>query len=495
MKQLRTYIERDSSNNPIGETVLGQIKILYGDQDQATKATTYNANNNRTVISVNYDICSDDENMTKALAAKKAYGWETKVLEWTEENVLSLVRQYGISNSSYKDNHRSNSETVAYNSIMLDFDKHTETVESLKNDFKNFEGSFFIFSSVNHKPEASKLRVWIPLSRTINESELAFFRDIFLKRFPTLDPTCFSQSRFWYFTPAVETFFSDKKYFLEVDRWIEQTKLESTTPMTTYEDGEVEEVEEEEETTDPKAPKKKVGRAKWTFDGETELLLSDKKTKIKVKDIKGKTRVFCPCCGLNADRGNPNLDNAFVSQNSIGNIFIHCTSEAVTYWETVPSFNDNNYIFMHDISGTACRPTENGYNSFNGNEDWFNYAHHNNLNPNCRVYVPRRRVIFDPGKPPRFFSEEKSGLNWTTDRYRLFRVIDGCPFILGVVISFWKCHLPAASFSQCPSVVRTCIPCLSALLNTASTSLMTLASAELVAGAGCAPAFSTLWAS
>jgi hypothetical protein len=302
---------------------------------------------------------------------------------------------------------------------MLDFDKHDYTLESLKFEFKSFSGAYFIFSSVNHTPEKPKLRVWIPLSRTINEDELELLKKEFINRFPTIDASCFTKSRFWFFTPAKEYYFSTQTEFLDVDNFFELLQL-------TKSDEEIDDAPEmfmDDEDNKNKSKKKSLtqqnSRSQYTFDLDTELLLSDKKTKVKVKDIKQKTRIFCPVCGLSPERGNPDIDNAFININSIGNYYIYCSSEGKTYWEDQPSFNENNFVFIHDQSGNVCRPTENGFDSFKNDLDWYNFAFHHNIHPKARYYVPRRIVIFDPSMPPRFFEKEETTetYNHTTGKY------------------------------------------------------------------------------
>lgn len=406
MKVYRTFIEYDSHGNAIGEKVLGQIDIKYGDPDQFNSEVCYDKNRNRTLVAINYNITASDKSMTKKKGATEVAGWESKVIEWQENNILKLTTNYGISNATYVDGYRRGDDVISYNSIMLDFDKHDKTLEDLKTEFKKFSGTYFIFSSTNHTPEAPKLRVWIPLSRSINEKELEAFKDVMIKRYPTLDGSCFAKSRYWYFTPAKEYYFSPRTDFLDVDQYLSIMKL-------------IPEIDEEINDDSPdnkKTDEKKKNRNTWKFSLDTKVLLADKKTEILIKDIKSKTRIFCPICGLKSDRGNPNMDNAFVDINSIGNYYIYCSSENHTYWEERPSFNENNFLFIHDSSGMVCRPTADGFDTFKNDTDWYNFCFNYKLNPACRYYIPRRRVMFNPSKPPRFFSQKEMTMNFHTGK-------------------------------------------------------------------------------
>src|SRR5574338_733535 len=164
-----------------------------------------------------------------------------------------------------------------------------------------------------------------------------------------------------------------------------------------------------------KIKKKKPGRPKKeeiTISLDDEVTLEDGVTREKVRNISGKTKIFCPYCD-HSKRTHPHTHNAFIDINDVGQYYIFCSSESKTYWQDTREIDaTKSKLFWNESVGG---PSMIGYESYNGDgplyifknaADFDNYCMQKNIDPNIRSYLPRREIIFNPGL--------KGGLN---DKY------------------------------------------------------------------------------
>jgi len=235
---------------------------------------------------------------------KVSHGWAIKEINWKLPEIVKLTTESGISGNEFSDGHRCNSNWIATNSIMLDFDDGGMTQKTLLEKQKHWDFNSYIFSSQNHQKEKNskkacdRLRVFIPLEESITtELDLEVVKEIILKKFPLADKCCMDKARwFAHGTTEVSSFVGDKKFL----NWRE---LLNSRPA-------------------PKPKKGDIGI--YTFRLETELKDINKHL-IKVKDVTEKTIIYCPICG-DAQYRNNDGHNAFIDINEKGLYFIFCSS-------------------------------------------------------------------------------------------------------------------------------------------------------------------------
>ena len=154
-----------------------------------------------------------------------------------------------------------------------------------------------------------------------------------------------------------------------------------------------------------KVKKKKPGRPKKeeiTISLDDEVTLEDGSSKIKVREVTKKTKIFCPFCD-HSKSTHPNQHNAFIDLNEVGQYYIFCSSESKTYWQDSREIDAaRSKLFWNTSIGA---PSMIGFKSANGDgslylfknaADFDNYCIQNHINPNIRDYLPRREIIFNP---------------------------------------------------------------------------------------------------
>ena len=153
------------------------------------------------------------------------------------------------------------------------------------------------------------------------------------------------------------------------------------------------------EQSQQKAISKFEKLSKADFSTELEVTLSDGSKK-KIREIKNKVQILCPFCNP-ADRQNPDKHNAFIDINKAGQYYLYCSSQDKTFWCNANEINIEHCILFYneEVGFVARLEQESGsYKVFKNNDDWMNYCFQNNVNPNCKLFLPRRPIIFDPSQ-------------------------------------------------------------------------------------------------
>ena len=339
--------------------------------------------------------------LTKELGGKKSEGWILSETNWNETDLTNLVKTISYLPSKLKDGHKVKESVEEVYFLTLDFDKNDPTLEEFKEKWKKTKFSWFLHTTVNHQRTISdegenieaidKFRVIVPLSRTISLKELDAMKEVWLEKFPKIDKSCFDGNRYFKMNPNAITHLHN------------YTDLEGNVVFLNPDDEKL------------KAKKKKQGRPKKeeiTISLDDEITLEDGSSKIKVKDVSGKTKIFCPYCD-HSKRTHPHTHNAFIDLNEAGQYYIFCSSESKTYWQDSKEIDAaKSKLFWNESVGG---PSMIGYESYNGDgplyifknaADFDNYCVQKNIDPNIRSYLPRREIIFNPGL--------KGGLN---DKY------------------------------------------------------------------------------
>lgn len=346
-------------------------------------------NNSKIKYSYHPEITFD---LTKENGGKKNKGWILSEINWDESDLVKLVKTTSYLPSKLSDGHKIKENVEEVYFLTLDFDKNDPTLEQFKNNWKQTQFSWFLHTTVNHQRTVSdegesiqaidKFRVIVPLSRPISLKELDAMEEFWVEKFPLIDKTCFDGNRYFKMNPNAITHLHN------------YTDLEGNVVFLNPDDEQL------------KLKKKKPGRPKKeeiTISLDDEVTLEDGVTKIKVRDVSGKTKIFCPFCD-HTTRTHPHKDNAFIDLNEAGQYYIFCSSESKTYWQDSKEIDAaKSKLFWNESVGG---PSMIDYVSFNGDgplyifknaADFDNYCVQNNIDPNIRSYLPRREIIFNPG--------------------------------------------------------------------------------------------------
>lgn len=356
----------------------------------------YNANNEKQAYKkLKYSYHPDVTfELTKEKGGKKSEGWILTETIWEENSLNEMVRSVSYLPSKLKDGHKVKESVEEVYFLTLDFDKNDPTLEQFKVNWKQTQFSWFLHTTVNHQKTISdegenietrdKFRVIIPLSRPISLKELDAMEEFWKEKFPKIDTTCFDGNRYFKMNPNAIT---ELHNYYDID-------------------GNIVFLNPDDEQL--KVKKKKPGRPKKeevTISLDDELLLDDETTKIKVRDVSQKTKIFCPFCD-HSKRTHPHTHNAFADINNAGQYYIFCSSEDKTYWQKNTEIDAaKSKLFWNTSIGA---PSMIGFKSANGDgslylfknaADFDNYCIQNQINPNIRDYLPRREIIFNPQKP------------------------------------------------------------------------------------------------
>ena len=328
--------------------------------------------------------------LSKAEGGKITTGWIPSEVNWEESELNNFVKTTSYSPSRFLDGKKLKDNVEEAYFLTLDFDKGDPSMEKYIELSSKSKFSWFLHTTVNHKRSVSdegieieardKYRVIIPLSRAISRDDLENIKEVLVERFPTIDKTCFDGNRYFKMNPDaivhLNNFVDDEGIIVFLD------------------------------PSDIMENKKKVGRPKKeeiTISLDDEILLDDEATKIKVRDVTQKTKIFCPYCD-HSKRTHPHQHNAFIDLNDAGQYYIFCSSEGKTYWQDSREIDaSKSKLFWNESVGG---PSMIGYESYNGDgplyifknaADFDNYCVQNNIDPNIRSYLPRREIIFNPG--------------------------------------------------------------------------------------------------
>ncbi|MDR3626197.1 MAG: DUF5906 domain-containing protein [Ignavibacteriaceae bacterium] len=381
--------------------MLNNIGITTNDQiNSVAKETEFKTNSLRT-IKYSYNPLITPQ-MSKDEAAKKTRGWLFSQISWEPTAVTEMVRTQSYIPSELKDGHKIKSNVKAVYNIILDFDNGTPTLQEFLSHVENFRFACVVHTTTNHQklkkdsksgkelPETAvdKFRVIIPLKEPISLSAYAATEAFWVKKFSTIDTTSFQGSRYFKVNPNAEVYFhytyvdstgaTVEAEFLDVFK--EKIILESFKKKQAGRSGKV-------------VTEKYDG----SFSIDDSVRLQDG-TEIKFKNITGKTQVLCPFCDP-AKRQSPDKHNAFADFNKAGQIYLYCSSEDKTFWSyTSEIVSERSSLFFNETVGYASRIDESGFVIFKNNDDWLNYCHFNDINPACKIFLPRVKIIFDPAK-------------------------------------------------------------------------------------------------
>ena len=351
--------------------------------------TNTEKNNSKLKYSYHPEITFD---LTKEEGGKKNKGWILTETNWDDNSLNEMVKTVSYLPSKLKDGHKVKESVEEVYFLSLDFDKNDPTLEQFKENWKATQFSWFLHTTVNHQRTISdegesiqaidKFRVIVPLSRTISLKELDAMEEFWKEKFPLIDTTCFDGNRYFKMNPDAITYLHN------------YNDLEGNVVFLNPDDEQL------------KIKKKKPGRPKKeeiTISLDDEVTLEDGVTREKIRNISGKTKIFCPYCD-HSKRTHPHTQNAFIDLNEAGQYYIFCSSESKTYWQDSREIDAaKSKLFWNESVGG---PSMIDYVSYNGDgplyifknaADFDNYCVQKNIDPNIRSYLPRREIIFNPG--------------------------------------------------------------------------------------------------
>jgi len=343
--------------------------------------------------------------LSKSDGGKVTEGWILSEINWNEKDLNDFVKSTSYLPSKLKDGYKLKKNVEEVYFLTLDFDKGDPSMKGYIEMSSSSKFSWFLHTTVNHQKSISdegekikvrdKFRVIIPLTRSITLDELDKIKKVMLEKYPSLDKTCFDGNRYFKMNPNAEIH------------------------LHNYEDDEGNVVFLNPDDERLRIKKNKVGRPnkeEVTISLDDEVLLEDGSSKIKVRDINEKTKIFCPYCDP-LTRTHPNIHNAFIDINNVGQYYIFCSSEGKTYWQNSDEIDaSKSKLFWNESVGGPSMIDYVSYNGdgplyiFKNNGDFENYCVQNQIDPNIRSYLPRREIIFNPGL--------HSGLN--DEYYNLF---------------------------------------------------------------------------
>ena len=224
--------------------------------------------------------------LTKADGGKITEGWILSEINWNEKDLVDLVKTVSYLPSKLKDGQKLKENVEEVYFLSLDFDKNDPALEQFKDNWKQYSSSpgFFIQQLIIKKQLVMKVRtlkqlisleLLFHLSRTISLKELDAMEEFWIEKFPSIDKTCFDGNRYFKMNPDAITHLHN------------YTDLEGNVVFLNPDDEQL------------KIKKKKPGRPKKeeiTISLDDEVTLEDGSTRIKVRDISGKTKIFCPYC-------------------------------------------------------------------------------------------------------------------------------------------------------------------------------------------------------
>ena len=337
--------------------------------------------------------------LSKQEGGKITRGWILDKTSWQEDKIKEVIRTRSYLPSQLNDGYKIKSNVRNVFAYSLDFDKGSPTIEEFKVKTEKWGFSWVLHTTTNHMKNKKdkdgneihdsaieKFRVIIPLDEPISLSALEASAVFWEKMFPTIDPTCFDGNRYFMVNPNAEVLF---KSITGVD--------DSPVFLNPVRDGVISESFMKKKAGRPKLSKSNNTAAEDEFSPDTEVMLKDGNM-VLVGDIKDKTEIFCPFCD-HTTRQHPDKANAFIDFNNAGQMYISCSSEHKTYWIEMDAIipEKSKLFFNEDVGFVARLDDKTGsYKVFKNNDDWLSYCHHNNIKPDCKTYLPRRTIIFDP---------------------------------------------------------------------------------------------------
>ena len=154
--------------------------------------------------------------LTKEKGGKKSKGWILTETNWTEVDLINLVKTTSYLPSKLKDGHKVKENVEEVYFLTLDFDKNDPALEQFKENWKATQFSWFLHTTVNHQKTISdegdaieaidKYRVIVPLSRSISLKELDAMEEFWKEKFPFIDTTCFDGNRYFKMSPDAITY-------------------------------------------------------------------------------------------------------------------------------------------------------------------------------------------------------------------------------------------------------------------------------------------------
>ena len=384
------------------------IKGTTNDQVNSVPEETEVKNNSSKTIKYSYNplVTSD---LTKTEGGYKTRGWMFTAIGWNEAELINMIRTQSYIPSELKDGYKVLSNVKAVYNVVLDFDEGTPSLQEFLTQAEEFRFTCVVHTTTNHQkpkhdletkeeiPDSAidKFRVIIPMVEPISLSAYEASQVFWLNKFPTLDTTSFQGNRYFMVNPKAEVFFHDT--YVDINGDSVETRF-----LDPYKDGIIPESFKKKSKGRPKTTGESIEKSDGSFSINDTFRLEDGR-EMKYKDITGKTQVLCPFCDP-AKRQSPDKNNAFVDFNKAGQVFLYCSSEDKTYWSHSSEIvSSKSQLFFNETLGYASRlveeETSKGYGVFKNDDDWKNYCHANNVNPSCKIFLPRVRIIFDPAKP------------------------------------------------------------------------------------------------
>lgn len=279
-------------------------------------------------------------------------------------SLKEIFTNYNYSTNQWVGGKCKNVNFARMSGITLDIDQGY-TIEEAKETFKDF--NYILHTSTSHKEDKpskggiqDRYRIILPFDPheygTFNSPELAEgVYNVLMAKYKFVDGSCKDPGRKYF--P-----FLNKAYPHLYECFINDTGKYFTVLM-----------EDVQNMMTSSAPISKIAGDLYVLSLETEVVLLDKKTKMKIKDINAKTSCYCVFCDdLNSSNGS-----AVVYTPPDGRKYMWCSHCNKTYWLSLPE----SYPELFYVGSRMMRVvTSNG----NIGIDDMPTAYLNHLPPNVR---------------------------------------------------------------------------------------------------------------
>ena len=323
----------------------------------------------------------------KVAAAQVTKGYETKEVPWNHDSILNLIKTDAFVASTLRSGIRRKENVGETHSIVLDFDSPDEhwSMQTISEWFDNQGWNYALGTTVSHLVTKSdgvnceRFRVILPLSTPVTtEQEKEDIKRYFLKQFPNVDKSCFNRDRYFFPAPCATYYFEGEGEFVSIADISEKPKPKHSKIAPIKED---------------------------RYSPDQEVLLFDKTTRVKIKDLTENTTIFDWHCG---DEGSQSA-SAFVDFNPVGRQFVFCHHCQKTWWteDTAPNAKRVT-TFWDDNSGFPATMGTKGIKIFKNNSDWVHWCYTQGIEDakQFKYSLPRATFEFDVSLPNGYIEEE-----------------------------------------------------------------------------------------
>lgn len=336
---------------------------------------------------------------------RSAYGWETTSLSMSD----NFRRQNHILTGLLQSGHRSDSNLVGFQSIMLDFDKFelydANDVEQIYIDkIKALPFKAYVFGSTNHRKfnDKARLRVFIPvLEETYNTSHeiktlyAHIVRTVHQRLFSEyiIDEKSFSASQYFFKSDSEFYYENEAPALFSINSLLEQYPVVVPKKST--------------------AATKSLYTDEKYFSENDDIKLGDDRTIVKIsslpKDESVKNTCFCLCCDVTKrTKGQASTHNATIHWRN-GLYSIYCSSKnrvtiqnpAEVELHKIPAYRGLFFDLNTSCVALAKESVslfEKPLHYFLNQIDWKSFCIDRSIETDIQLFLPRARSTFNPGK-------------------------------------------------------------------------------------------------